>query len=159
MQIRDRGLRVGEGQPGSGTGRLYDGEASATVEHVLRVAGQRRYARTQPFDWGACRLDPDAEDTGEPFTDAQLQAIFDPVAFPAWAKKYPHRWFGPILRLYSGARVKEITQLCVGDIDTIDGIPGFFVRDARRTEHQEQEQPPLRPTGAARALFWLFPLR
>lgn len=74
---------------------------------------------------------PDAEDTGEPFTDAQLQAIFDPVAFPGWAKKYPHRWFGPILGLYSGARVNEIAQLRVEDIDTIDGIPGFFVRSAR----------------------------
>lgn len=71
---------------------------------------------------------PDADDKGEPFTDAQLQAIFDPVAFPAWAKKYPHRWFGPILGLYSGARVNEIGQLRVDDIDTIDGVPGFYVR-------------------------------
>lgn len=71
---------------------------------------------------------PDTEDTGEPFTDAQLQAIFDPAAFPAWASKYPHRWFGPILGLYSGARVHEIAQLRIEDIDTIDGIPGFYVR-------------------------------
>lgn len=71
---------------------------------------------------------PDADDTGEPFTDDQLKAIFDPVAFPAWAKKYPHRWFGPMLGLYSGARVNEIAQLRVEDIDTIDGVPGFFVR-------------------------------
>ncbi len=71
---------------------------------------------------------PDADDKGEPFTDAQLQAIFDPVAFPAWARKYPHRWFGPILGLYSGARVNEIGQLRVDDIDTIDGVPGFYVR-------------------------------
>lgn len=71
---------------------------------------------------------PDADDTGEPFTDDQLKAIFDPVAFPAWAKKYPHRWFGPMLGLYSGARVNEIAQLRLDDIDTIDGVPGFFVR-------------------------------
>ncbi len=71
---------------------------------------------------------PDADDTGEPFTDDQLKAIFDPMAFPAWAKKYPHRWFGPMLGLYSGARVNEIAQLRVEDIDTIDGVPGFFVR-------------------------------
>lgn len=71
---------------------------------------------------------PDADDTGEPFTDDQLKAVFDPVAFPAWAKKYPHRWFGPMLGLYSGARVNEIAQLRVDDIDTIDGVPGFFVR-------------------------------
>lgn len=71
---------------------------------------------------------PDSEDTGSPFTDAELKAIFDPVAFPKWASKYPHRWFGPILGLYSGARVNEIAQLRLEDIDTIDGVPGFFVR-------------------------------
>ncbi|MBV6802439.1 site-specific integrase [Xanthomonas campestris pv. lawsoniae] len=71
---------------------------------------------------------PDSEDTGSPFTDAELKAIFDPVEFPAWASKYPHRWFGPILGLYSGARVNEIAQLRLDDIDTIDGVPGFFVR-------------------------------
>lgn len=71
---------------------------------------------------------PDSEDTGSPFTDAELKAIFDPVEFPKWASKYPHRWFGPILGLYSGARVNEIAQLRLVDIDTIDGVPGFFVR-------------------------------
>lgn len=71
---------------------------------------------------------PDPDDKGEPFTDAQLQAIFDPVEFPKWARKYPHRWFGPILGLYSGARVNEIAQLRVADIETIEGIPGFHVR-------------------------------
>jgi len=71
---------------------------------------------------------PDSEDTGSPFTDPELKAIFDPVEFPKWASKYPHRWFGPILGLYSGARVNEIAQLGLEDIDTIDGVPGFFVR-------------------------------
>ncbi|MBK0025598.1 site-specific integrase [Stenotrophomonas sp. S48] len=71
---------------------------------------------------------PDSEDTGSPFTDDELRAIFDPVEFPKWASKYPHRWFGPILGLYSGARVNEIAQLRLEDIDTIDGVPGFFVR-------------------------------
>lgn len=71
---------------------------------------------------------PDSEDTGSPFTDAELKAIFDPVEFPKWASKYPHRWFGPILGLYSGARVNEIAQLRLEDIDTIDSVPGFFVR-------------------------------
>ena len=71
---------------------------------------------------------PDSEDTGSPFTDAELKAIFDPVELPKWALKYPHRWFGPILGLYSGARVNEIAQLRLEDIETIDGVPGFFVR-------------------------------
>ena len=75
---------------------------------------------------------PDSEDTGSPFTDAELKVIFDPVEFPKWASKYPHCWFGPILGLYSGARVNEIVQLRLDDIETIDGVPGFFVRQGSK---------------------------
>lgn len=70
---------------------------------------------------------PDEEDRGSPFTDNELGAIFG-SAFVPWASKYPHRWFGPMLGLYSGARVNEVAQLRVDDIATVDGVPGFYVR-------------------------------
>lgn len=89
---------------------------------------QGKHLSVNPLDGVRAISTPDAEDKGSPFTDAELQAIFDPVEFPKWASKYAHRWFGPILGLYSGARVNEIAQLRLEDIDTIDGVPGFFVR-------------------------------
>jgi len=89
---------------------------------------QGKHLTVNPLDGIRAISTPDAEDKGSPFTDAELQAIFDPVEFPKWASKYAHRWFGPILGLYSGARVNEIAQLRLEDIDTIDGVPGFFVR-------------------------------
>lgn len=89
---------------------------------------QGKHLAVNPLDGIRAISTPDAEDKGSPFTDAELQAIFDPVEFPKWASKYAHRWFGPILGLYSGARVNEIAQLRLEDIDTIDGVPGFFVR-------------------------------
>ncbi|ASY87051.1 hypothetical protein CIW71_24580 (plasmid) [Xanthomonas citri pv. malvacearum] len=52
----------------------------------------------------------------------------DPVEFPKWASKYPHRWFGPILGLYWELASTRSAQLRLEDIDTIDGVPGFFVR-------------------------------
>lgn len=89
---------------------------------------QGKHLTVNPLDGIRAISTPDAEDKGSPFTDAELQAIFDPVEFPKWASKYAHRWFGPILGLYSGARVNEIAQLRLEDIETIDGVPGFFVR-------------------------------
>lgn len=89
---------------------------------------QGKHLAVNPLDGIRAISTPDAEDKGSPFTDAELQAIFDPVEFPKWASKYAHRWFGPILGLYSGARVNEIAQLRLDDIETIDGVPGFFVR-------------------------------
>lgn len=74
---------------------------------------------------------PDEEDRGSPFTDSELGAIFG-SAFVPWASKYPHRWFGPMLGLYSGARVNEVAQLQVDDIATVDGVPGFYVRVVAR---------------------------
>lgn len=70
--------------------------------------------------------DADVE-TGRPFTTEELQAVFEAKAFAKWAKKYPHRFWGPILGLYSGARVTEVAQLYVQDIETVDGVPGFHI--------------------------------
>lgn len=73
---------------------------------------------------------PDTEDTGAPFTTAQLQALFEPAPFTEWASKWPHRWFGTMLGLFSGARVTEVAQLRVDDVLAVDGVEGFYVRAA-----------------------------
>ncbi|QIO88550.1 integrase [Stenotrophomonas rhizophila] len=54
--------------------------------------------------------------------DSELQTIFDPEGFLAWAKKWPHRWWCPILALYTGARVNELAQLKLHDIVNENGI-------------------------------------
>lgn len=86
-----------------------------------------RILEASPLDGVRPVATPDTEDTGSPFTDDELGAIFGP-AFAPWAAKYPHRWFGSMLGLYSGARVAEVGQLRVDDIETVDGVPGFYVR-------------------------------
>lgn len=72
---------------------------------------------------------PEEEDKGEPFTADELGRIFGPN-FKPWAAEYPHRWFGVALGLYSGARVAEIGQLRVEDIQQERGVHGFMVRSA-----------------------------
>ncbi|MBB5879680.1 integrase [Xanthomonas arboricola] len=51
-----------------------------------------------------------------PFSEEELQRIFDPTAFTTWAKKWPHRWWAPMIGLYTGARINEVAQLKVSDI-------------------------------------------
>lgn len=92
---------------------------------------QARIVEVSPLAGVRAVATPDTEDTGSPFTDDELGAIFGD-AFVPWARKYPHRWFGPMLGLYSGARVNEVAQLRVDDVETVDGVPGFYVRAAAK---------------------------
>jgi integrase len=74
----------------------------------------------------------DAEDdTGRAFTQPELDAIFEPVAFAGWAAKYPHRLWAPLIGLFSGARITEVCQLYVDDIGMEHGVPGFHIRKGK----------------------------
>lgn len=64
------------------------------------------------------------------FTDNDLLKIFAPDVFVPWASKYPHRWWAPILGLYSGARINEVAQLKVADIIEERGV---WCLDIRKT--------------------------
>lgn len=68
------------------------------------------------------------------FTDEDLSKIFNPSTFVPWASKYPHRWWAPILGLYTGARINEIAQLKVADI--IDER-GTWCLDIRKTVDED----------------------
>ena len=71
-------------------------------------------------------------ETGRPFTDFELGQIFDPLRFLPWAKSSPHRFWGPMLGLYTGARVNEVAQLYVADVRQVSGVWGvFFWKNAR----------------------------
>lgn len=71
-------------------------------------------------------------DTGRPFTAAELAAIFEPDRFQAWATKAPHRWWGTMLGLYTGARVNEIAQIYLDDVREISGVWGIFLWKSSR---------------------------
>ncbi|SKA14861.1 site-specific integrase [Novilysobacter spongiicola] len=71
------------------------------------------------------------EDPNKPerlFSDEDLQRIFNPDIFVPWAIKFPHRWWGPILGLYTGARINEVAQLKVADILQERGVWCLAIR-------------------------------
>ncbi len=63
-------------------------------------------------------VQPDLTEKAEkrPFTDEEITQLFDPTAYAAWSAGLPHRWWGPLIGLYTGARVAEVAQLKVADI-------------------------------------------
>lgn len=72
-------------------------------------------------------------ETGRPFTDFELGQIFDPLRFLPWAET-PHRWWGSMLGLYTGARVNEVAQLYVADVKEVNGVRGVFFWKGRRNQ-------------------------
>ncbi len=50
------------------------------------------------------------------FDEQDLQRIFAPNRYVAWARLHPHRWWAPMIGLYTGARINEVCQLKVADI-------------------------------------------
>lgn len=66
-------------------------------------------------------------ETGRPFTPDELAAMFEPGKFREWAGALPHRWWGPMLGLYSGARVNEVAQIYLDDVQKVAGVWGVFL--------------------------------
>ena len=56
------------------------------------------------------------------FTDEELAEVLDPCTFVPWASKAPHKWWGPIIGVFTGARVNEVAQLKISDICQQDGM-------------------------------------
>lgn len=63
------------------------------------------------------------------FTAEELKAIFEGDYFRLAQYDEPAKFWIPILMLYSGARINELTQLVVDDIDVLNGIPCILIWD------------------------------
>jgi integrase len=59
--------------------------------------------------------------TWEPFELADLKRIFDPQNYRKLKK--PHAFWGPLIGLYTGARVAEVAQLFLRDFVVVEGHP------------------------------------
>ena len=115
-----------EPEPVAHTLNKHRQRLSASVQPLLasRVISKKPMAGIERMSAHAAGAEVE---TGRPFTTAGLQAAFTPSVYLPWSQKYPHRYWAPILGLYSGARVTEVAQLYVNDIESVDGVPGFHV--------------------------------
>ncbi len=64
-----------------------------------------------------------ASGTGrKPLSIADLRAFFEPTLYRKQLGKQPQWFWGPILALYTGARIEEICQLHREDFEVVDGL-------------------------------------
>jgi integrase len=118
----------GEPLPSPFTVEKHRQRLAAFFNHLIRAGVLEK----NPVHGVAGLVAPDPEeDSGRPFTDEELGIIFEQSTFAKWAKKYPHRWLGTMLGLHSGARITEVAQLEVSDVECVEGIWGFSIRPSR----------------------------
>lgn len=111
--ILAEGKRTNSPAPKSSSIKSAKGDLAAFFNHLLRTRIIHHTPIDPLFDIKDDLMGPDAR---RPFTDLELSTLFDPATFLPWAQKSPHTWWGPILGLYTGARVNEIAQAKVGDV-------------------------------------------
>ena len=85
-----------------------------------RKAGQW-FEPSYPTDghWIEITDEEQAEDSWRPFDDTDLNAIFDPANYAVHTK--PHEFWMPLLGLYTGGRINELSQLLLSDVKATDG--------------------------------------
>lgn len=90
--------------------------ARSTISTFFEVLIDQKMIERSPLD-GFREVRSDlVQAEKRPLTNEEIVQIFDPVAYTAWSVDDPHRWWGPLIGLYTGARVGEVAQIKLGDI-------------------------------------------
>lgn len=84
----------------------------------MRVVGKK--ARTQKTE------------SYEPFTQAELDLIFEPKGYAAYMNKPDYKWL-PLLALYTGARIEELASLEVGQVQQAGDVWLLDIRKGKNS--------------------------
>ncbi len=121
------GQRQGRPQPANATLELHRRFLASFFNTLVKA----RAVPHSPMDAFKPARDDLLTDQDAPerlLSEEEVQKIFNPDTFVPWAKKYPHRWWCPLIALYTGARINEIAQLKVCDIVQDQGVWCFSVQ-------------------------------
>lgn len=92
------------------------------------------YCDRNPFDGIQVRQRGRASDERSIFTNDDLKKIFNAATYPSADGKKPYRFWLPLLGLYTGARLSELSQLYIDDVVTVSGITCLHIRAGREDQ-------------------------
>jgi len=121
------GQASGRAQPANATLELHRRLLSSFFNTLAR-ARAIPHSPMEAFKPAKEDLIKDTAQADRLLTAADVQKIFSPTTFLPWATKYPHRFWGVWIGLYTGARVNEVAQLKVSDVIQEDGTWCFSIQ-------------------------------
>ncbi|MBT3013552.1 MAG: site-specific integrase [Candidatus Thiodiazotropha sp. (ex Lucina aurantia)] len=105
--------------------------SASFVSTFLRWAEKRKRLQTglHVVLEDLCNSADTKKPTGTYFTDEDLRLLFENEVYrKGQLIRYPYRHWIPLLLLYTGARLGEVSQLRVVDVERIDGIWAILIR-------------------------------
>ncbi|MCX4025608.1 site-specific integrase [Endozoicomonas sp. SM1973] len=123
---------------------------TTAVKHFMHLTTffnwlvNREYMAANPFSGLKPRAKKAAARTKEPFTANDLNTLFTKRIIKGEDPDKPWRFWVPVLALYTGARLEEISQLDVDDIKQSEGIYYLDIHD--RGSHQLKNKSSIRKT-------------
>ncbi len=86
--------------------------------------------------WKGLTIEAQASTLREPWADDEVRVLFGTELFTAYAiptntskAGLDAAYWVPLLLAYTGARLSEVCQLAVADVEDIDGVPCLHIRD------------------------------
>ncbi|KFA28671.1 site-specific integrase [Xanthomonas vasicola] len=122
-----KGQSLGRTQPANSTLELHRRFLNSFFNKIAKAEGIP-HSPMAAFEAPKSDLLIEEDDAERLLSTEEVQKIFDPKTFTPWAKKYPHRWWCPLIALYTGARINEISQLKVSDIVQDQGVWCFSIQ-------------------------------
>lgn len=133
--LRNKFTYIGQMFDWAMTAGYYPDAKNPAVNQVKYGAKQKRARRANAW---------------QPFSEAQLTAIFDPANYER--HKLPTEYWTPLIQLYTGARVTEVCQLAVADFVVEDGLKCIRITDDASDDDGEGLKKRTKTPGSVRTL-------
>lgn len=106
------------------------------------------YTQSSPFKKLSMRDKRHPSTIGKAFTPDDLERLFSKASYPR--EKSSYKYWLPLLALHTGARLKELAQIYLDDIITIDRLPCIVIQakhsDQRIKNKSSERTIPIHPT-------------
>ena len=99
------------------------------ISSLFKYAAKAGYITSNPAEGMTLRKTKRADEDRDPFSDEDLDKLFNSDEYQNDTHRKSYAFWTPLLALFTGARLEEICQLHLDDIQQVDGVWGIDIND------------------------------
>ncbi|WP_415055062.1 DUF6538 domain-containing protein [Halopseudomonas sp.] len=101
------------------------------VSSLFNFAAKAAYCKGNPFEGLQIKQRRKVNQERQAFTEEDLRQLFSSESYPKPDDPRPHKYWLPLLGLYTGARMNELCQLYLDDVVSPNGLDCIHFRESR----------------------------